>query len=240
MRNIPALARREMTSVFFSPLGYVLLTIFLFFSGFFFFALYAESLKASMNDMVEVIVFLFLVAAPFLTMRLLSEEYRSGTIETLMTAPVTDAEIVLAKFAGVTAFFLFMLAPTLVYVAILANLGEPDLGPVVSAYIGIVLMGMQFLALGLFCSALTRSQIVAGVATLILLLLIWLMGEFAATMTGRLGAVLRYAGTMNHLRAFTKGTIAFRSLFYFVSTTCFWLFLAVRALESRRWRQTGP
>jgi len=236
MRNIPALTWREINSAFFSPLAYIVLTIFLFFSGFFFYWIAAESLQASMADIIGVITFLFLVATPFLTMRLLSEEYRSGTVEILMTAPVTDAEVVLAKFFGALVFFVFMLAPTAVYVVVLCVLGDPEIGPIVSAYVGLFLMGAQFLALGLFASALTRNQIVAGVTALVMLLILWVFGAAGEIMVGPLAPVLGYVGTSQHLQPFSNGRITFRDSFYFISMTCFWLFVAVRALESRRWR----
>ena len=236
MRNVAALTWREMIAVFFSPLAYVVLTIFLFFSGFFFYWVAAESLRASMSEIIGIITFLFLVATPFLTMRLLSEEYRSGTIEALMTAPVSEAEVVVAKFLGVAVFFLFMLIPTWAYVLVLCILGDPQLGPILSAYVGLLLMGLQCLALGVLCSALSRSQIVAGVMGLVILLILWVLGAVGETMVGPLAPLLRYAGTWPHLRPFAHGRLPFRDAFYFVSMTCFWLFLAVRALESRRWR----
>jgi len=236
MRNVPALFWREIVSMFFTPLAYIVLTVFLFFSGFFFYWTAADSLRASLTDFSGVLTFLFLVAAPFLTMRLLSDEYRTGTIETLMTAPVTDTEIVLAKFLGAMTFFTLMLLSTLVYVGVLAALGDPEMGPILAAYAGLFLMGAQFIALGLFCSALSPSQIVAGVLALVLLLVIWVFGAAGTVMVGPFAPIMAYAGTLPHLEVFANGRIAFRDAFYFVSFTCFWLFLTVRALESRRWR----
>lgn len=236
MRNVLALTWREIASAFLSPLAYIVLTLFLLFSGFFFYWISAESLRASMTDFMGVITFLFLVATPFLTMRLLSEEYRSGTIETLMTAPVTDTQVILAKYLGALVFFASMLVPTAAYVIVLCVLGNPEMGPIISAYVGLFLMGAQFLALGLFCSALSRSQIVAGVMALVMLLIIWVLGAAGDTMAGPFAPLLRYAGTLTHLQTFANGRIAFRDTFYFITLTCFWLLLAVRALESRRWR----
>ncbi len=236
MRNVPALTWREINSAFFSPLAYVVLTIFLLFSGFFFYLITSTSGEASMAALIGIISFLFLVATPFLTMRLISEEYRSGTIEMLMTAPVTDVEVIMGKFLGALAFFAFMLVPTFGYVVILAVLGDPDMGPIVSAYLGLFLMGCNFIALGLFCSALTQNQIIAGVMALVMLLIIWVMGAVGEYMTGPFAPILEYVGTLQHLRSFSMGRIAFRDAFYFVTMTCFWLFLSVRVLESRRWR----
>ena len=233
MGKVWTLTWREIHSVFFSPLAYIVLTVFLFFSGLGF-AL--KTTEASMSGTIAALLFLFLVATPFLTMRLLAEESRSGTIETLMTAPVTETAVILSKFLGTLVFFAFMLLPTLGYVVILCVLGEPDLGPIVSAYIGLLLTGAHFIAIGLFCSALTRSQVVAGVTALIILLTLWGLGEVAASMGGSFEPIVSYLGTWQHLRPFAYGRITFRDTFFFLSSAAFWLFLSVRVLESRRWR----
>ena len=236
MRNVPAMTAREIRSAFLSPLAYAVLTIFLFFSGFFFFVTTTDAMTATLDGYIDSLVGLILVATPLLTMRLLSEEYRSGTIETLRTAPVTDTDVILGKYFGALAFFLFMLAPTGIYVLVLCAMGEPHLGPILASYLGVVLMGAQFLALGLFCSALTSSQLVAGMLALVLLLTIWVLGAIGEWMVGPFAPVMRYIGTVEHVLSFTKGRIAVRDIFYFLSLTVFWLFLAVRALESKRWR----
>jgi ABC-2 type transport system permease protein len=236
MRNALAVARREINAAFLSLLAWVVLAIFLIFSGFFFWLFASRTHEASLVDTVGIISFFFLVAMPLLTMRLLSEEYRSGTIETLMTAPVTEFQVVLGKFIGALAFFGFMLAPTLAYAAILLALGKPDVGVMFSSYVGLVAMGCEFIALGLFCSTVTHNQIVAAVFALVALLVLWVLGAVADYLPAGLRTTFEYLGTMPHLRAFSAGRIAFRDLFYFFSMTGFWLFLSVRVLESKRWR----
>jgi len=236
MRNIPALTWREINATFFSPLAYVVLTLYLFFSGFFFYLILEASNQASMSGLIGILTFLFLISIPLLTMRLMSDEYRSGTIETLMTAPITDAEVILGKYLGAVLFFLFMLAPTLLYIVILKRFGNPDMGPIFSAYLGLILMGAMFIALGLFCSTLTRNQIVAGVLGIVTLLIIWVLGAVGDRMNGDLAPIVRYIGTQQHVQSFSSGRIAFRDCFYFLSFTAFWLFLSVRVLESKRWR----
>ena len=129
-----------------------------------------------------------------------------------------------------------MLAPTLVYAAILLVLGKPDLGVMFSSYVGLVAMGCEFIALGLFCSTLTHNQIVAAVLALVGLLVLWVIGAVGDYMPAALRPSVAYLGTMQHLHAFSAGRIAFRDLFYFFSMTGFWLFLSVRVLESKRWR----
>ena len=236
MRNVKALTRRELISIFCSPLAYVVLALFTAFSGFFFFFTTVAALKASMSGTFGILSFVSLFAIPLITMRLLSDEYRTGAIELLMTAPVTDAEVVASKFLGTLAFYLAMLAPTLIYVAILRRYGDLDLGPVASGYAGLALAGSMFIALGLFCSSLSQNQIVAGSTTVVALLLIWVVGEVGQYIGGDFGPLLTYAGTESHLAAFAGGRIPLRDTFYFISLTAFFLFLAVRVLESKRWR----
>ena len=236
MRNALAVARREINAAFLSLLAWIVLTVFLIFSGFFFWLFASRTHEASLEGTIGIVSFFFLVATPLLTMRLLSEEYRSGTIETLMTAPVTEFQVVLGKFIGALAFYGFMLAPTLAYAAILLALGKPDVGVMFSSYLGLVAMGCEFIALGLFCSTLTRNQIVAAVFALVALLVLWVIGAVADYLPAALRASVEYLGTMQHLRAFSAGRVAFRDLFYFFSMTGFWLFLSVRVLESKRWR----
>ena len=236
MHNALAVARREINAAFLSLLAWTVLTIFLIFSGFFFWLFASRTHEASLQGTVGIVSFFFLVAMPLLTMRLLSEEYRSGTIETLMTAPVTEFQVVLGKFIGALAFFGFMLAPTLAYAAILLILGKPDIGVMCSSYLGLVAMGCEFIALGLFCSTVTHNQIVAAVFALVALLVLWVIGAVGDYLPAALRTSVEYLGTVQHLAAFSAGRVAFRDLFYFFSMTVFWLFLSVRVLESKRWR----
>ena len=236
MLNALALARREINAAFLSLLAWIVLAVFLIFSGFFFWLFASRTHEASLLDTVGIISFFFLVATPLLTMRLLSEEYRSGTIETLMTAPVTEWQVILGKFIGALAFYAAMLLPTLAYAAILLALGKPDVGVMFSSYLGLVAMGCEFIALGLFCSTVTHNQIVAAVFALVLLLVLWVIGAVGDFLPAALRSSVEYLGTMPHLNAFSAGRVAFRDLFYFFSLTVFWLFLSVRVLESKRWR----
>jgi len=238
MHNIPALARREMNALFCSPLAYVVLCVFLLLAGLIFSALLEQhrAVLPVTEGIMQLLNFLFLVATPLLTMRLLSEEYRSGNIENLMTAPVTDMEVILAKFLGALALYLFVLAPTLAYHVILALVGRPDWGVVLCAYAGLILMGFEFVALGTLTSALTSNQIIAAVLALIAQLSLWLLGMVGDAAHGPLRDALNYASILEHFRPFLLGRIAFRDVLYFLTLGGFWLFLAVRALESRRWR----
>jgi len=236
MRNVLVVARREVNAAFLSLLAWIVLTIFLVISGLCFSFVVNKTHAASLEGTVGSISFLFLFATPLLTMRLLSEEYRSGTIESLMTAPVTEFQVVLGKFIGALVFYGFILAPTLAYAVILRILGKPDVGVMFSSYVGLVAMGCEYIALGLFCSTLTQHDLIAAVLAFVALLVLCVPALIGDYLPAALRSSVEYAGTMEHLSAFSTGRIAFRDLFYFFSMTGFWLFLSVRALESKRWR----
>src|SRR5262245_23354624 len=160
MSRAIVIARRELSSYFYSPIAYVAMTLFLFVSGCFFFRDFQPGQPAVMRTIFDWMVWLLVFVTPILCMGLLAQEWASGTIETLMTAPVDETDVVIGKFLGSLAFFVVLLVPTLLYVAMLAIYGRPDIGPILSGYIGIVLVGALFIAIGLFCSALTRSQVI--------------------------------------------------------------------------------
>jgi ABC-2 type transport system permease protein len=170
-------------------------------------------------------------------MRLVAEEKRSGTYEMLMTAPVTEFEVAMSKYIAAVSFYLFMLAPTLLYIYILARHGRPDYGTVTSGYVGVIMLACVYLAIGLLVSSLTNSQMVAGAVTLVILLLMWVIGwagENARSDVVR--EVFAYLSFSRHLEAFGKGLIDTRDVVYYASVIFMCLFGTVRSLESRRWR----
>ena len=236
MRNIPAIVHREVSAYFLSPLGYLVIFAFLALAGFFFQVILWEMRQATLEPMFHIMGYLLLLLSPLITMRLLAEEVRLGTIEGLMTAPVTDAEVVLGKFAGAFIFYALLLLPTVVYVGVLAWLGRPDYGLIFSGYLGLLLMGGLCLSIGLLCSALTRSQVVAAVTALVALVFLFVVGALSGWLSGPLFDVLRYAGLAAHQEGFASGTVDTRDVVYYVSATVFFLFLSVRAVESRQWR----
>jgi ABC-2 type transport system permease protein len=234
MRNTPTLTWRELNAYFFSPVAYIVLTVFLGLSGFVFYLSLSGSGLADMRGWIGATGFILLLVCPIITMRLLAEETRSGTIEMLMTVPVTDAEVVWSKFLGALLFYLFMLLPSAFYVLTLFILGSPDPGPIITGYIGLVLVGSMFLSAGLFCSSLTRNQIIAAILGLVAVFVLWLIGFTGVG--GSLGRFLDYVGVVSHLQGFVRGLVDLRDVAYFVTGTGLFLFLSVRALESRKWR----
>ena len=237
--NLFPLYKREVNSVLLSPILYIFTAVFLVLTGFFFFDSIARNPQATLRPVMSTVSFLLLFFTPAITMRLFSEESRSGTIETLMTAPVTEIQVVMAKFFAGLTFYVLMLAPTVAYVFILKSLaGEAglDTGPIVSGYLGLLLMGAVFIALGSFISSLTKNQIIAFVVTVATMLLLWVIGFFSQNKNEPLFQVMAYLGIPDHVDDFVKGIVDTRNLVYFLSTTVFCLFLTVRSVESRKWR----
>jgi len=250
MRNLAPLARREVASAFFSPLSYVVAAVFLVLTGAFF--PYLADNASSSSDLVDqiwnqpadwaahqflsLVQTLFMFAAPLLTIRVLSEEHRSGSIEALLTAPVTDAEVVVAKWAGVYVFFLFIMALTGVPMGFVFYYGSPDAWRVGAHYLGVAMLGAFFLAIGVFASALTRNAIVAGGVALLVIMGHSLTGLVDYYFGGRLGQFFKEMAPYSLLAQMEQGMVTPHQVVFFVSMTVFWLFMATRALESRKWR----
>ena len=235
MRNALTIAGREFRLYFVSPIAYAILTAFLVVNGFLFWLILSSTREASLRDLFANMGVVFLFLSPALTMRLLSEEQRSGTIELLLSAPVRDAEVVLGKFLGGFGFLLVMLGVTLYYPLLLFVLGSPDPGPIATGYLGMALMATAFMSIGLLASSLTQNQIVAAVVSLMALLLLWVLGAASSFVGPELGGVLQYLGLSGHIDGFQRGVIDSRDVAYFVSLVIVCLFTTVRMLETRRW-----
>jgi len=240
MRAVPTIFRRELISFFYSPIAYIVMTVFLVISGFFFFAnvtrMAQMDLGYAMRGQFYNMAIVFLFVSPMITMRLLAEEHRSGTMETLMTAPVTDFEVVFGKYLASVAFYIAMLIPTLAYPLTLHIVGSPDWGPIIAGYIGIVLVGCFFLAVGLLTSAFTRNQIIAAIMAFVILLIMWLLDIVSQGTGDAAGSVLKYITIFYHIDSFVKGLIDSRDVVYYLSICAFCLFATVRVVESRKWR----
>jgi len=238
MVNIPVITKRELSAYFLSPIAYVVLTGFALAHGLLFSLFLAPTIDPTNTAQwaFGLPLWLLIVAVPLLTMRLLSEETANGTIETLMTAPVTEIEVVLGKFVGALVFVVVLFAPILVEVVYLSSLGPVDPGPVLSGFLGLILLSALFIAIGLLCSAVTRMQVAAGIVSFVMLLgsyFLWTLSRDAET---SVSAALRYISPPWHYISFTKGIVDTRDLAYFGVTTAVFLFLTVKALELRKWR----
>jgi ABC-2 type transport system permease protein len=177
-----------------------------------------------------------LFVLPLITMRTYAEEKRSGTIELLLTSPLTDTQIVLGKFLGAVALYTLMLAVTWIHIAILFIYGNPEWKPILSGYLGLLLMGASFLSIGLLISSLTRNQIVAGMVTFAVLLLLWTMNWMSESAGPTMGKVLSALSITDHFDDFSKGVIAVSHLVYYLSFITFGLFLTAKSVDSERWR----
>ncbi len=246
MSGALAVFARELRAYFFSPLAWVIATFFLLVQGYYFALIVAFLANPMMpaGQPLELFfgqtIFTWLVlifAGTFLTMRLISEELRSGTIETLMTSPVSETMVVLGKYAAALVFYLFLWAPTLVYVAILRAFIPVDPGPIAASYLGIAGIGALFLAVGTFASATSKNQIVAAVISFFLLLVFFslgLVGNLARGETAR--RIFDHVDLWEHMDGFARGIVDTRRLVYYATTVGFFLFLATRALRARKWR----
>ncbi len=234
--NALVIARRELAAFFGSPIAYMVGAAFLFLTGLFFFFTVALSRVATLAQVLSVTGIILLFVAPVLTMRLLSEEARSGTLELLLTSPVRDWEVVIGKFLAAYVFFLAILAPTLYYLFLLTLYGNPDIPVTLSGYLGVALLGAMLTSFGVFTSAMSANQIVAAFLGITLGLVFWLAGGLAAVATGSMGTMLEYLSAQAHFTDFLLGLVTSANVIYFLSVTAAALFLATRVLEIRRWR----
>ncbi|MCC6179931.1 MAG: ABC transporter permease subunit [Chloroflexi bacterium] len=236
MRNTLAIAEREMKSYFVSPIAYIIMAAFLLIAGYLFSVILLNTREASLRYLQSNLSVIWLFVAPFLTMRLLAEENRMGTIELLLTNPVRDYEVVFGKYLGALAFVLVMVACTLYYPALLYAFGSPDSGPMIAGYVGVILQAAAFLAIGLMVSSFTQNQIVAAFLTFALLLLMWLSDSIANFIGKPFGDVMKYLSVTSHFQDFSRGVIDSSHVIYFASVVAAALFITYLSLQMRRWR----
>ena len=261
MRNILAVYIREIKSYFVSPIVYILATVFLLVVGnnfkdkFFAFATsvmkmlrYATNYGGevplrNINEVsIQMFVFMnyiFLLIVPLLTMRLYAEEKKVGTMELLMTSPITTLQVLLGKFFSCLTIYLFMMSLTVSYIVILMVHagGKLDMGPILSSYLGTTLLGMTIISIGMFFSSLTENQIIAAAVTLSFIMGLWLLVYSANFVKPPFNIIIRYLSLSDHLDSFTNGFVGIKHIAYFISMSVFWLFLTGINVESARWRQ---
>lgn len=234
-----AIAQREFSSLFRVPVGWIVIALFVFLSGVLFAATVQPGSVASLGDLFRYSRILLLPIAPAISMRLLAEESRSGTLEPLMTSPAPDVSIVVGKFLGAWAFLGAMLAPTLVLVAILYRVSSPapDPGPIVAGYLSVVLLGGFYLSIGLLASSLTNNQTLAFLGTLLTLVLVLVASEVASERVPSWGReVLHQFSIYRRTEDFARGVIDTSHVVFFVSVMVLCLTCATVVVQSRRWR----
>lgn len=236
MRNTLIIAGKETRTYFSSPMAYVVMVVFLGISGFFFASNLIYTQEATVRGFLLPGSFVLMLLCPILTMRLLAEEQKMGTLELLLTAPVRDSEVVLGKFLASLAMLGTMVGLTLYYPLLLFLFGAPDPGPVLSGYLGFLLVGAALLSIGLLASSLTSNQIVAAILALGLSILLWLIGGAAGMVGGLPAQILVYLSLPSHFGDFSWGIVDTKDVIYYLSVSAVFLFMAIRSLETRRWR----
>jgi ABC-2 type transport system permease protein len=257
VKNILAIAAKDIRSQFVSPIAYVVLTGFLLLAGWFFFNMlmrfnFLQQLylsfrnpeameRLNLNEFVIApllhnLSVVLVILVPVITMRSFAEEKRSGTYELLMTSPLTITEIVLGKFLGAFVFVLVMVLLTAIYPLILLLYGNPEPGVILSGLLGLLLLATAFVSVGLLTSSFTENQIIAAVTCLVALLLLYVISWPAETAGETMGAVLKYVSLTEHFGELVKGVIDTRDLVYFFTIIVLALFLTQRSVESLRWR----
>jgi ABC-2 type transport system permease protein len=253
VRNILTIAGKELRGYFGSPIAWVLMGLFAIIFGWFFNVYLTYFMEEGMRSqfgppptmnvnerlirpLLSNASVLVLFLLPMITMRTYSEEKRSGTIELLLTSPVTDAEIILGKFFGAVGLFAALLGVTVLYVGVLFGLGEPEWRPVLSGYLGLLLLGSCFLSLGLFISSTTKNQMVAGAATFVIALMFWIINWFSESAGPTVGPILNYLSITQHFEDFAKGVIDTKHVVFYLSFIAFGLFLTLKSVDSERWR----
>ena len=235
--NTLAIAQRELKSYFVSPVAYVVTAFFLLIAGYLFSLILLQSNEATLRYLQSNLSVIWLFVTPFLTMRLLAEEQRTGTIELLLTNPVRDAEVVAGKYLGALVFLFFMLAFTLYYPALIYLLsGRPDLGPMAAGYLGIVLQAGAFLAVGLLASSLTENQMISAILSFAVLLVLWLADAVSNNLGSPVRDIFKYLSITQQFNDFPRGIIDTSHVVYFLSLVAACLALTVLSLQTRRWR----
>lgn len=260
MGNFLAVLQKELKTYLVSPIAYVLGAVFLLICGFLFRNMVMQFNAFSMMYMQQaqrfggqlpqlnlnefvvtgffgLMSFISLFIVPLLTMRLYAEERKSGTIELLLTSPISSVQTILGKFVACLILYAAMIALTTAFMGILEVYGSPDWGPIWSAYVGVLLLGGAFIAVGVFASSLTENQIIGAVISFGLLLIFWVIGWSANFTSGATGNVLTYLSIIEHMDDFQKGVIDTKDVVFYLSFMFFSLFLTLTVLESRRWRK---
>jgi len=235
LSNVGPIYRREIRSYFQSPVAYVVIVVFLAIVGWFFTSDLFLINVASLRIVFELVPLVFLFFVPAITMRLLAEEKKSGTLELLATRPVRDVEIVLGKFFAAWTLLAAALAPTLIYLITLSALGSPDPGPVITGYLGLLLMGGVYIAIGIFASSLTENQIVAFIVSLLIILALFMADKVLVFVPPAVASTLEFISIDYHFENIARGVIDSRNLIYFGSVLGFALLLATTSLERRKW-----
>jgi ABC-2 type transport system permease protein len=257
MSNVLAIAHKELKSYFSSPIAYIAIGMWALLYGWFFVAILGYFVRQSMQmnqfgmqggpqamninqqmirPLLQNVTILILFLMPMVTMRTYSEEKRSGTIELLLTSPITDVQIILGKFLGAMGLYAAMLAVTLIHLGILFLYGNPEWKPILTGYVGLFLMGACFLSVGMLISSLTKNQVVAGMVTFAVFLMLWVINWIGSFVGPTAQAVLSHLSITEHYDDFARGVLDTKHLVYYLSFIGLGLFLTAKSVDSERWR----
>lgn len=237
MENIAAIFKKEFKSFFISPIAYVFITVYLVVTNFLFFQGFFIINQADMRAYFSLLPWVFLFFVPAITMRTWAEEKKIKTLELLLTWPVSDLEVVAGKFLAVLAFLSIAILLSITIPVTIFLIGSPDPGPILGGYIGAILMGAAYLAIGLWVSSYTENQIVAFIMGVVVTFVLFIVGNPFVTMVApsALVPVLNFIGLGNHFESIERGVLDSRDIIYYVSIIGFFLFLNVQSLSSRKW-----
>ncbi|HAY35296.1 MAG TPA: ABC transporter permease subunit [Ignavibacteria bacterium] len=235
MKNILTIFRKELRSYFNSPVAYIVIVVFLIITGWFFTSNLFISGVVTMRNVFDIIPFIFLFFIPAISMRTFSEEKKSGTIELLLTKPISDMDIVVGKFLATLTLTAIALALTLIYVISLTFLGPIDTGSIIGAYIGLLLMSGIYIGIGIFASSLTENQVVAFIISFLIVFGLFLLNKVLIFLPPEFASVLEYISVDYHFSNIARGVIDSRDIIYYLSGITIFLLLTRTSLESRRW-----
>lgn len=226
--------KRELKSYFSGPIGYIVTGLFLIISGFIFFSTFFLQNRAELRSFFSLLPVLLSFFIPALTMRVFAEEKRVGSIETLMTLPVTETNVVAGKFLAVFIETLVMIAPTLFYVVAAEIFGEPDYGPIVGGYIGAIFLCACFVAIGLFASSATKNQIIAFFVGFVICIVLTLIDSFLVLLPASIVSTLSFLSANVHFSSIAKGIIDTRDLLYFISLGALFFVFTVKIQQQAK------
>jgi ABC-2 type transport system permease protein len=235
MQNVISIARKEIRSYFTSTIAYVVITVFLLITGWFFSTNLFLVNQATLRAAFGIIPIIFIFFVPAITMRLISEEKKSGTIELLVTMPIKDYEIIIGKFLSALSLVAIALLFTFTYVLTIALLGNADAGPIIGGYLGLLLMSGAYLALGLFASSLTQNQIVAFIIAIAIIFVLFMLDKILFFVPAGLATIFEYLSIDYHFNNIARGVIDSRDVIYYLSLIALGLTLASHMITRRKW-----
>jgi ABC-2 type transport system permease protein len=235
MNNILTIYKKELRSYFSSPVAYIVLAVFLSITGWFFTSNLFLGGVVTMRNVFDIIPFIFLFFIPAITMRSFAEEKKTGTIELLLTKPITDLDIVVGKFLAALTLTAVALLFTWIYVISLSFIGKLDFGAVTGAYIGLLLMAGVYISIGIFASSLTHNQVVAFIISFLIVFVLFMLNKVLMFMPSGLASIFEYLSIDYHFGNIARGVLDTRNLIYYFSGILIFIILTKTSLESRRW-----